>query len=215
MGRWGCQWHSLRRVTTAIKKNIPSKCISIFIPLPPKSQKECFYWDEVSTLLEVILPSRTCLLMDGSIASVLLLKFDCNFKDFPFSLPLKPGGIIRPFTKDEVLHNCKQLVQMKRAGEGWEDMNFGLLLNNYSVAWMHRPESFDNKPHQSALAHYCNALSAHNKCGNVVLVHVLHGISDKIVRKRNFQAPLPNVSAWPPYPGVLPYLNANFGIFHQ
>jgi len=81
------------------KKNMPSKCIFIFIPLLPQSQKEGFYWDEVSTSLEVILPGGTCLLMDGSIASVCLLKFDCDFKDFPFSLPLKPGGIIQPFTK--------------------------------------------------------------------------------------------------------------------
>lgn len=81
------------------KKHIPSKCISIFIPLLPQSQREGFYWDEVSTSLEVILPSGTCLLMDGSIASLRLLKFDCDFKDFPFSLPLKPVGIIQPFTK--------------------------------------------------------------------------------------------------------------------
>lgn len=151
MGGRGGQWHSLHRVTTAIKKkHILSKCLSIFIPLPPQSQKEGFYWDEVSSSLEVILRSRACLLMDCSIASVCFLKFDCDFKDFPFSLPLKPGGIIQPFTKEEVL------AQRNRAGEGWEDINFGLLLNNYSVAWMHRLESFDNKPHQSALAHYCN-----------------------------------------------------------
>lgn len=116
-GRAGLLVTQFRRVTNGAKKkksHIPSKRISIFIALPAQSQKEGFYWDEVSTSLEVILPSSTCLLMDGSIASARLLRFDCDFKDFPFSLPLKPGGIIQPFAKDEVLHAYKLLAQRKR-----------------------------------------------------------------------------------------------------